>query len=881
MAAVETTTYTVKKGDTLTSIAKKFNTTVDMLVKLNNITDPKFILVGQVLTVTGKKAEPVFQEVAAASIKYFGLQANTDRTVYATWTWDKEKTENYRVVWKYATGDGVWFSGTDTTVTTKQSTYNAPTNATKVKFKLKPNAKTHKVNNKDTPYWTAKWSTEEQYNFSNNPPKVPSGLTAEINGITLTARLTNLDVNATHIHFYVVKDNTSKYNEGTVPITTNSAAWSCNVELNGTYKVRCRAYRQSDNTYSNWSDYTDDATTKPTAPGGISCAVQSETRILIEWPGIITAETYDLEYATNKSDFDISDETTKKTGITTTKYLVVLDDSGIGKEYFFRVRAVNSQGNSDWTGIVSVVVGKKPAAPTTWSSTTTAIVGEKLTLFWVHNSEDGSSQKFADLKLYINGTEQPSIIIPFSENDEDSVSSYDIDTSRYGEGTTIDWKVRTAGITNTYGDWSIQRTVDVYARPTLSIGMTDSKGSLIDTLRTFPFNISASAGPRTQKPIGYHLTISSNSIYETVDAVGNIKMVNKGEEVYSKYFDISTPLSVKFLPSNIDLENNISYTVVCTVSMDSGLSAESSWGFRVAWNEVAYDPNAEINIDKDTVTASIRPYCEIYPTIFYKVYADLVRGIYTVTTEEIDRMDGLSINTLSTEGDIVYVGTDANGEDIYFVIRQGKPIPISGITLSVYRREFDGTFTELATGIENTSNAWIQDPHPALDYARYRVVAVENSTGAVSYCDIPGYPVGEKSIIIQWNETWSTFDVTNEDEMEQPPWSGSLLRLPYNVDVSDKNSLDVSLIKYAGRKHPVSYYGTQIGQTSSWKVDIDKTDKETLYALRRLSIWMGDVYVREPSGSGYWANISVSFSQTHCETTIPVSLEVTRVEGGV
>ena len=42
---------------------------------------------------------------------------------------------------------------------------------------------------------------------------------------------------------------------------------------------------------------------------------------------------------------------------------------------------------------------------------------------------------------------------------------------------------------------------------------------------------------------------------------------------------------------------------------------------------------------------------------------------------------------------------------------------------------------------------------------------------------------------------------------------------------------------------------------------------------------MGDVYVRQPSGSGYWASIKVSFSQTHCEVTIPVTLDITRVEG--
>ena len=43
--------YTVQKGDNLTKIAKKFNTTVDWLVEVNNIKDPNKIYVGQVLRV--------------------------------------------------------------------------------------------------------------------------------------------------------------------------------------------------------------------------------------------------------------------------------------------------------------------------------------------------------------------------------------------------------------------------------------------------------------------------------------------------------------------------------------------------------------------------------------------------------------------------------------------------------------------------------------------------------------------------------------------------------------------------------------------------------------------------------------------------------------
>lgn len=44
-------TYTIKKGDTLSGIAKKYNTTVEKLVELNNIKDADKIYVGQKIRV--------------------------------------------------------------------------------------------------------------------------------------------------------------------------------------------------------------------------------------------------------------------------------------------------------------------------------------------------------------------------------------------------------------------------------------------------------------------------------------------------------------------------------------------------------------------------------------------------------------------------------------------------------------------------------------------------------------------------------------------------------------------------------------------------------------------------------------------------------------
>ncbi|MFP3423109.1 LysM peptidoglycan-binding domain-containing protein, partial [Bacillus sp. SIMBA_161] len=48
------TTYTVKAGDTLYSIAKKYKLTVAALAKANNITNYNLIRVGQVLTIPGR-----------------------------------------------------------------------------------------------------------------------------------------------------------------------------------------------------------------------------------------------------------------------------------------------------------------------------------------------------------------------------------------------------------------------------------------------------------------------------------------------------------------------------------------------------------------------------------------------------------------------------------------------------------------------------------------------------------------------------------------------------------------------------------------------------------------------------------------------------------
>lgn len=817
-------THTVIKGDTLSAIAAKYNTTVANLVAANDISDPNHIVIGQTLTISnGETAKPT-QTTNLGSrpiIKVFGVQSQTSRLMYATWSWDVENTKDYTVKWTYFTGDGVDFVGSETNTELKQSTYNAPENAKGVKFRVKANAKTTKINGKEAPYWTSDWSSSQTYYFSSNVPPIPQGLVVELDDFKLTATLDNLDTNAKQIQFEVVKDNTEVFKNGKATITTGHASWSCTVAEGGEYKVRCRGVR--DYTYGEWSEYSNNFKTKPSPPKSITkLNALSTTSVYIEWDKVSTAESYDIQYTTNVDYFDSSGEvqTTSVEAIVTHAEILGMTS---GEEYFFRVCAVNDEDKrSTWTKVKSIKIGKAPSPPTTWSSTTTVEVGEPLSLYWTHNTEDGSSQTYAILELDVDGIVTTQTIKNSTEDDEkDKTSVYVVSTSGYAEGTKIQWRVKTKGITDTYSEWSIQRSIDVYAPPVITFDVVDASGNQISSLSSFPFYVTANTWPNTQTPIGFHITIVANETYETVDHMGNTSVIPSGSEVYSKYLDVSSLSRFVISASDVSLDNNVSYTITCSVSMDSGLRAEYSQTFAVSWADVTYSPKAEIIYDSDTIVTYIRPYCG-----------------------------------------------DANG----------RLMP--GLSMSLYRREFDGSFTELATGLNNLSRTYITDPHPSLDYARYRVVAMDENSGTISYADIAGYPIGETAVIIQWDDGWSEFETNTEDELVQPPWSGSLLRLPYNIDVSDSHAPDVSLVEYIGRKHPVSYYGTQLGETSTWNVSIPKSDRETLYALRRLAVWMGDVYVREPSGSGYWAHVKVSFSQTHLDLTIPVTLDITRVSGG-
>lgn len=801
------------------------------------------------------------------------LQNGTDRLVYATWTWKKAHTDHYHVVWRYYTSNGVGFIGNESdekwgsTSGSVRVTYTAPSNAVRVMCTVTPVSTTYtRKKNKKTvtvKYWKAT-AKSASYAFKNDvTPAVPSVPSVSISAPnTIKAEMSVTDANTKQVEFEVVYDGVKRYKIGTAGVSKQYVSHIWGIATGHTYRVRARGVFNS-KVKSAWSDYSSEVKTTPPAPKKIvKHNITNANTIYLEWSGSIGATDYTVEYTTSRNFFDRVSSISSVTVPTNSAFIQQLDS---GRTWYFRVKATNSQGSSGWSPIYAVVLGFVPTAPTTWSETATGVVGDTVRFYWMHNSEDGSSQTNAQVEIalgdgdwtrvtptYISKNDGEASYLTYqtflttSENLVDALGANVLDSdgnvvstsvyTSYAEGTVIRWRVRTKGVVGSstpeddygFSPWSTERSLTLYGRPSVSLIVTDDETSDagVDAFTSFPIFVKATANPDVQNAISWNVSVVANDSYTEYDDTGMEVSVSAGNEIYSEYIPGNGENSIVhiFDASNIDFEPNVSYTITVRVAMSSGMTAESSQQILIDWTAAELWPNAEVTVDSELLCAYIRPFC-------------------------------------------------TDDDDNY----------IENVTLSVYRREYDGRFTRLITDVPNTGETVFTDPHPSLDFARYRIVAKSIDTGQIGYYDLPGEEVGETAIIIQWDEAWSSFNVPSGDGdgLADSAWAGSVVRLPYNIKVSESSSIDKNLVEYIGRTAPVSYYGTQLGVSGSWSTEFPATDVDTRYALRRLQTWAGDAYVREPNGVGYWASVEVSFNKDYDNLLIPVTINVTRVEGGI
>lgn len=775
---------------------------------------------------------------------------------YMNWYHDQDYNVAYRyarIMWHYTVADGIWRLGEDVTVgrehvlvkNTDENYYDItiPDNAQVIRAIVWPRFNDNK-GDADTGSWLDidysdpalgwgwTWSDEVFYYTWLTAPDKPSAPTTTANKIRLITESTFVSRVATHMQFeFQDKDGRSILSDY-VPLKNDKASFITDGTHNGRYQARVKAWSltadRSIKVGSEWSEWSDYIYTTPDVPQKPRVSRVSSTSVRLSWDAIAPNAKYIIEYADRLEKFDSKDYSSSNEVETTNLVLTGLDS---GTTYYFRLvtNVYNDKneliGTSDPSEIVSIGVGKRPNPPTTWSSTTTAIVGDTIRFYWTHNAADNSRETTGQIGLTINGGAEyiRTIQNEYSEDDDPGVYSFEIstDTPDMVNGATISWRVRTKGIDlgdNAYSDWSISREVKLYTRPSVTVSMPS-------TVASFPFTTTINSSGGNQTPTAYYITIQAKSNYTTVDNAGNLVTVSNGQRLYTRFINSNEKqLTFDINANDVYLASDMEYIMSVTVSMDSGLTATRDYIFSTSF-----------------ITTLLSPRCELLPN---------------------NELKAISIKP--------------------FVQNPDGSFPIN-IELSVYRRAADDSFITIAENVPN-SQSYILDPHPQFKGCSYRIVARDTTTGSVGFTDVNNIPTYNKSVVIQWDEKW------NDDVVGDPlnvisngaiKWSGQVLEIPYNIDVSEDNDPDVNLVKYIGRKDPVSYYGTQLNTSSQWSMEIPKSDDETIAKLRKLSSYMGDVYVREPSGLGYWAQIKVSFSQTHRELTVPISFDIVKVEGGM
>lgn len=559
-----------------------------------------------------------------------------------------------------------------------------------------------------------------------------------------------------------------------------------------------------------------------------------------------------------------------------------------GRTWYFRVRKKAESGQGDWSATASCMIegeqepAEEIAAPTAIDTLAGYASDEAITLAWVHNSAQESTQSGYQVEVTVTkpGGLPTSRVVEAMEPTDGSTYTLDVgDWGLAADGTRVEWRVRTCGAQfRVYGPWSRTQSFQVFARPAASV-------SVPSEVHAFPIEVEASAvssggGSLSDEnaAISYTVEIVAGEGFEYEDRDGTMRHVAEGEVVFTRTIDSRDE---GFDPSgwvcavgamDARIIGGIAYNARATVLTAQGMRAEAEVGFTAYWDDTMPDPFCTAERDLEGYTVLLAPFCGSYS---YEEGPDVPSGdvppAEEMTADERDAMDEWVVTPAPQDYASEYI--DGPAEPI--VMNREVYDLRENTVLSVYRVTPSGP-VEIATNMPNDGSAACLDPHPDFGSTTYRAVATDTETGLQSAYEFEvEMPIDR--IVVQWDEQW----VEGGVESFFAAYMGNRIELNHNMETSETYAQDAALREYAGRSHPVSYYGTQQGQTASiGGVLVKGYEEETLRKVRELAAWRGDAYVREPLGTGYWANVRPSVSSTFGSAAISVTLDVARVEGG-
>lgn len=562
------------------------------------------------------------------------------------------------------------------------------------------------------------------------------------------------------------------------------------------------------------------------APTNLAAQI-TNGNVLLTWSAtaLSSSEKFVVEYTSNELAFqdnalgDIKNLEVDSSIVPANR--VTVTDAESGLRWLFRVRRVGDDAVSAWSSTVSVDVPpdtesvESISAPTTSDTMAAYDVDATVIMGWVHNSASGSPQTAYQLvirKMGANGWQTLATL----EGGADSVVSVDLGGYNLEGGSLLDWKVRTQGVYQGYWSaWSRVQQFAAYAQPTAGVSVLYDGSEVGDggQLVGMPLTIEVVAASQTSAvapanvPIECAASIAPYEGFEGAGPDGTARYYPAGVPVWHGTFGTSEHYSdstwdIPVTAADCRLVPGVEYEVRATVLTSQGMLAEAVPTYFVpGWDDSVPPPLATLRFYADDLYATIQPRCE--------------------TSD----------------------GSQEQNDD---------PILAEGVVLYVYRVGVDGSTELVEGGVDNDGQHVCIDYHASLRSATYRIVAVDESTGAQAFTDMaietPFY-----GAVVQWGEEWAT----SGDLMEERgpvAYAGARLVVAHNLEWDERHSPSLEHKLYQGNADPVARFGTGRGQSAKVSGALFREiERDTLESLWQLAAYKGAVYLRLPNGIGYYA----------------------------
>ena len=677
----------------------------------------------------------------------------------------------------------------------------------------------------------------------------------------------------------------------------------------------------------------------PTAPFALTCAPQSSAHpenVRLDWQER-EGSTPDAEFATYDIQWTANAGAFADNAATSQHYTVTGLDRG--KQWWFRVRKVNDLGNSGWAEAEAGDTWASPtvctltiapeaenlSAPTTTSTLAGYEAGETIVIGWTHNSEQDSEQTEWEvgIRATINEVVTEGII---SGTGADGVMSLTLDsitidvdgtatTVTLSDGAVVEWRARTKGVTD-WSPWSGWRAFSIWDAPAVSIGLLN--GLDLDVadygLTCMPLTVEVTAAgfAEDNAPVEWWAEIVALDGYDVSAYDGRGTYVPEGMTMWQGSISSGDDgfsrdgWSAKVSVFDVSLTNGMRYEVRAGAVTAQGVRAEAEpYEVTPEWSSTIPTPSADVwfddtqlschvalgcvippdESDMETVTAAITSYTSPQNVVVFSVDYGTGEGQYievkhngTTLPRDAWRVMVFPRSTASPPYDQVNVYIlESSGLTLptTVTVTYGPPTPRHDVRLGVWRIESNGSLVELANDLPSDIAQEIIDPHATFGSASYRIIATDDGTGEQGACDVT-CPSPIDHAVIQWAEATR---IDAEETWDTSAFAGNHIELPFDLTLSERYAPDAVLREYAGRKHPVAYYGTQRGQTMEMTTNVVRDmDGRSIAMLRYLADSMTPVYVRTPSGLGFWAHVAPSMSGSYGSAAVAVSLDVTRVD---